>query len=96
MRRYEKFNIDGARLRTTIYPPIPRSENDIYIVTRDSDRLDLLAGQYYRDVTLWWIIASANNLGKGTLVLPPGKQLRIPSDIEAVVNLFEDLNETRG
>ena len=79
-----------------MYPSIPHSENDIYIITRDSDRLDLLAGQYYEDVTLWWVIATANNLGKGTLVVPPGLQIRIPNDIEAVVTAFDEFNATRG
>lgn len=96
MRRYEKFKISGSKLRSTIYPPIPRSENDIYVITREGDRLDILAGQYYQDVSLWWIIANANNLGKGSLVLPSGNQLRIPSDVESIVEAFNDLNETRG
>ena len=98
MKRYEKFEVNTQPVvfRTTIYPHIPASEDDIYIITRDSDRLDLLAGQYYEDVTLWWVIATANNLGKGTLVVPPGLQLRIPNDIENVITLYNELNETRG
>ena len=99
MKRYNDFLIETStpqRFRTTIYPEIPRTEEDIYIITRDTDRLDLLAGQYYQDVTLWWIIATANNLGKGTLVLEAGTQLRIPSNIETVIKLYEELNETRG
>jgi len=98
MKRYEHFTTKSTpvRLRTTVYPPIPHSEEDIYIITRDSDRLDLIAGQYYEDVQLWWVIAAANNLGKGTLVVPPGKQLRIPHDIESVVTAFNEFNETRG
>ena len=97
MRRYENFKIEDKPVyRSTIYPDIPRSEDDVYIITRDSDRLDLLAGQYYEDVTLWWIIAAANNLGKGALVVPPGLQLRIPNDFEQAVTLFDKLNSTRG
>ena len=98
MKRYENFITESTpvKLRTTVYPAIPPTEDDIYIITRDSDRLDLLAGQYYEDVRLWWVIAAANNLGKGTLVVPPGKQLRIPNDIESVVTAFNEFNETRG
>ncbi len=97
MKRYDKFKVENSTiLRSTVYPSIPHSENDIYIITRDSDRLDLLAGQYYEDVTLWWVIATANNLGKGTLVVPPGLQIRIPNDIEAVVTAFDEFNATRG
>ena len=97
MKRYDKFKVENSTIfRSTVYTSIPHSENDIYIITRDSDRLDLLAGQYYEDVTLWWVIATANNLGKGTLVVPPGLQIRIPNDIEAVVTAFDEFNATRG
>ena len=97
MKRYDKFKVENSTIfRSTVYPSIPHSENDIYIITRDSDRLDLLAGQYYEDVTLWWVIATANNIGKGTLVVPPGLQIRIPNDIEAVVTAFDEFNATRG
>ena len=98
MKRYEQFELDKTPVsfRTTIYPAIPRKEDDIYIISRDSDRLDLLAGQYYEDTTMWWIIANANNIGKGTLVVPPGLQLRIPQDIEEIVTQFNELNEIRG
>ena len=27
---------------------------------------------------MWWLIADANNLGKGDLIVPAGKQIRIP------------------
>ena len=55
----------GTRyLGTTFYPEIPYSENDIYVYTTEGDRLDNLAQQYYGDVTLYWIIASANECGK--------------------------------
>ena len=98
MRRYENFLLENMpqTFRTTIYPEIPRDERDTYIITKDTDRLDTLAAQYYEDVTLWWIIAAANNLGKGTLVCPPALQLRIPFDEEKVIELFDNLNKYRG
>jgi len=98
VRRYEKFLLDNQpqTFRTCIYPEIPRDEKDVYIVTKDTDRLDTLAAQFYEDVTLWWIIAAANQLGKGTLVCDPGIQLRIPSNIEKVIELFDELNKYRG
>ena len=101
MSRYkntEKRKTEDGKLvyRSTLYENIPVSDNDIYIITQYGDRLDLLAGQYYEDVTLWWIIAAANNLGKGALVVPPGLQLRIPNDFEQAVTLFDELNSTRG
>ena len=62
----------------TIIPTYDRNEKDIYFYSRSGDRLDLLANEFYNDVTLWPVIASANNLGKGTLSIPAGKLIRIP------------------
>ena len=94
MKRYEKFEVNTQPVvfRTTIYPHIPASEDDIYIITRDSDRLDLLAGQYYEDVTLWWVIATANNLGKGSLTIPQEMVLRIPVDPHSILNKVNNKN----
>lgn len=78
---------------TTIYPKIPLSENDIYVLTGDGDRLDLLADQFYGDPNLWWVISSANgNLNQSSLHLPLGTQLRIPSNPGQAINLLNRLN----
>jgi len=61
---------------TTIYSSIPESDGDIYIITQDGDRLDLLANTYYKDSSLWWYIAKANNLK--VMNIPTGTSLRIP------------------
>lgn len=79
-----------------VYPSIPLSETDVYVVTTIGDRLDLLAYQYYRDVNLWWIISVANNnVTKGSLFPAPGTQLRIPTDVSSVTRLFNDFNQAR-
>ena len=65
---------------TTIYSSIPESDGDIYVVSQLGDRLDLLAHQFYGDVTLWWYIAKANNLKYNNL--PEGIQLRIPGTLD--------------
>lgn len=44
-----------------------------------TDRLDLLAQQYYGDPTLWWNIADANPEILDWTVLTPGQTIRIPS-----------------
>lgn len=86
MRRYKHNKIrrdkNGNRFReTTLYPGnIPRKEDDLYIYVRGGERLDNLASKYYKDPTLWWVIALANNIGKGTLFIPAGMRLRIPND----------------
>ena len=84
MSRYTTSNIikdeDGKQRRaTTIFPTIPATTSDTFIITTSSDRLDKLANIFYEDVSLWWVIAAANGLGKGTLFVPPNTKLRIPA-----------------
>lgn len=79
-------------LKSTIYPSIPRKEDDLYIETNPGDRLDLLAKTFYGDVGYYWIIAQANGLGKGSLHVPPGLQLRIPQTISELLVDFTNLN----
>lgn len=75
--------------KTTLYPEIGFSSDDILIMSVDGDRLDLLAYKYYKDTSKWWIIAQANNLGKGTLIVPPGMNLIIPSNIDLIESNLE-------
>jgi hypothetical protein len=78
------------------YPNIPVSENDIYVITTIGDRLDSLAFSYYRDSTLWWVIAMANNNAtKGFLMPVPGTQLRIPTDIGNIMTQYNNFNQAR-
>lgn len=78
---------DGKKVLKTIIPnDIPKRDNDIYIITQETDRLDLLANEFYGDSTLWWIIARANNLNGVNIGLDAGIQLRIPK------NKFDILN----
>tara|TARA_Y100000593_G_C4198792_1_gene280748 strand:+ start:490 stop:792 length:303 start_codon:yes stop_codon:yes gene_type:complete len=98
MNRYRFSNILKNKLgkryfSSIMYPEIKIRNNDIYIYAKAEDRIDLLAYKYYGDVTLWWVIAKANHLGKGTLRLEPGKQLRIPRAIDAIMEDFRKLNK---
>jgi phage tail protein X len=100
MPRYESNKIiknkDNRRIyKSNIFPKIERSVTDIYIISKSGDRLDLLASKYYGDQTLWWIIAIANNLGKSGLILPPAKQIRIPTDVSSILNDYQELQEDR-
>jgi len=82
--------------KAKVYPNIPLSESDIYVITTIGDRLDLLAYSYYRDVNLWWVISMANNNStKGSLLPAPGTQLRIPTDLNTVLNLVNKFNQAR-
>jgi hypothetical protein len=78
------------------YPNIPLSETDVYVITNVGDRLDSLAYSYYNDTNYWWIISVANNnVTKGSLFPAPGTQLRIPTDLNNVLNLFNQFNQAR-
>ena len=101
MRRYEigsdeVKNKDGKRVYTSMrYGVPPLKDTDIYIYSKRSDRLDTLAYRYYRDVRFWVFIALANNIGKGTLVVPPGFRLRIPYPLsqQSAVEQIKNANE---
>lgn len=100
MSRYDYTPIikdeEGKRLySTTIYPDIPYSSEDIYVVTTIGDRLDLLAFDFYGDSTLWWIIASANDMQPDSLVPPLGITLRIPVNVPDIINNVRLFNDNR-
>jgi hypothetical protein len=80
-----KKRYDGKRFYSSPdLPNIPTSNRDIYIVSDQTTKLDVLAYEYYKNPTYWWIIAKANNLGFGYSV-KPGTQLRIPANIEKYI-----------
>jgi len=78
-----------------IYPDIPLSNDDNYVIAVLGDRLDLLAQDFYGDTSFWWVIASANALPGDSLYLEPGMQLRIPIDVAAIINNYKIVNTTR-
>ena len=76
------------------YPEIPVSANDIWVETEFGDRLDLLANQFYNDTSLYWIRSCANpdKIKMGSLHLPVGSQIRIPTNIVSIVDNYRILN----
>ena len=44
-----------------------------------------MAQRFYNDSNLWWIIAKANELSDGTLAPNPLKKLRIPIEIDDIL-----------
>jgi hypothetical protein len=97
MIRYDGTGIqnrwDGKRVyKTTVYPIIPVQDTDIQVVTNTEDYLDAMALKYYGDPSLYWIIALANNLGKGRLSVPAGITIRIPVDTSSILSEFNQLN----
>lgn len=98
MNRYQnipKEKINGnLAYRTSRYPEVPLSENDIYVYTTQGDRFDVLAQQYYNDSSLWWVISIANTnvFNQSSLVIPEGLQIRIPSNYANIVREFNLIN----
>jgi phage tail protein X len=98
MNRYQnipKTKINGKLVyRTSRYPEVPLSINDIYVYTTQGDRFDILAQQYYGDSSLWWVISIANTdkINQSTLIIPEGIQIRIPSTYANIVQDFNIIN----
>lgn len=101
MNRYSTIDVnkteEGKRyINNSIYPDIPETVDDIYVMTTVGDRYDILAHQFYRDSSLWWIIASANPQNTTDSLVPtPGTQLRIPANQNDIVSKYEQLNKKR-
>jgi phage tail protein X len=99
MNRYQNIpqtKIDGKVVyKTSRYPEIPLSPDDIYVYTVQGDRFDILAQQFYQDSSLWWVIsiANANILNQSSLVIPGGIQIRIPASYIDVVRSFNSINQ---
>ena len=85
----KKLNDGRTVYRSRIYQEIPLSDNDIYVPSETGDRLDTLAYQYYENSSLWWIIASANNIHNAPFGLKDGTILRIPQNYIQIVNKFK-------
>ena len=101
MNRYstitEEKTEGGTRyINNAIYPDIPATSDDTYVITTVGDRYDTLAHQFYRDASLWWIIASANpESNADSLTISPGTQIRIPANQQSVISKYEELNKKR-
>ena len=79
--------------KTTYYPDIPIRNEDQFIYPRFGERLDTLAYKFYGDSTLWWVIAKANGI-KGISALRPGENLRIPLNIQKIIENFRNINKS--
>lgn len=97
MGRYKRQTkqriFNGKRVfLSTRYPEIPKRISDIYVIATEADRIDILAQKYYNNPSLWWIIAQANSIGKGTLRLEAGRQLRIPIEVNFILREYKRIN----
>ena len=90
MARYDDTLIrrdrNGERyLSTQKLPIIPKQDTDILIIGKVGQTLLNLANQFYGDVNLWWVIATANpGCFDGGVSLKVGKEYRIPTDLSVI------------
>ena len=77
------------------YPTISLHSDDLYITTTIGDRLDSLANQFYNDVRLWWVIATANPhiVRRDSYALKPNLEIRIPSNVNKILEDFKEINK---
>ena len=99
MRRYSNIATttdENGRLYkvNSIYPAVPLSEDDFYVITTLGDRYDTLSNQFYKTSEYWWIIASANTADRDTLAITPGTQLRIPANPQQYISDYENFNNS--
>ena len=91
MARYKNAVISKDKNGVRYYKPtmvksIPLKDSDKFVYPVYGERFDSLAQKYYGDSNLWWIIAKANNMSGGQLGLSPEKRIRIPIDIQSILD----------
>ena len=84
MERYtSRLTVDTTKkipYYTTVIPArIPTEDIPFYYVTQDGDRLDILSYKFYKTSANWWILAKANGLANGSMAVPMGTSLFIPT-----------------
>jgi hypothetical protein len=94
MRRYGRTPTIGIGYRYGTSYALPAIRENMnagnirfqQITLQESNRLDILAGAYYGDGKLWWVIAAASDIG-WTLQVPVGTIIKIPdlSDVSRYV-----------
>tara|TARA_B100001778_G_C18524389_1_gene600433 strand:+ start:187 stop:489 length:303 start_codon:yes stop_codon:yes gene_type:complete len=95
LKNIKRKNMNGKRFYKNLkYPDIPITSDDLYVITTVGDRLDSIAQQFYNDVRLWWVIATANPqvIRRDSYNLKPNLEIRIPGNVSLIIKNFEKLN----
>ncbi len=88
-----KKDKNGTRYyKPTVVPNVPIKDSDIFVYPIYGDRFDTIAQRYYNDSSLWWIIAKANELSRGEISADPLKKLRIPTEIDDILESVQKSN----
>ena len=86
----DKNNIRYYKPR--IVPNIPIKDTDIFAYPIYGARYDTMAQRYYDDSNLWWIIVKANDISDGKIAPDPLKKLRIPTEIDDILQSISQAN----
>ena len=88
-----KKDKDNVRyFKPRIIPNVPIKDSDIFVYPVYGDRFDTLAQRYYGDSNLWCIIAKANEISDGRISPDPLVKLRIPTEIEDILQSISEAN----
>ena len=88
-----KKDKNGTRYyKPTVVPNVPIKDSDIFVYPIYGDRFDTIAQRYYNDSSLWWIITKANELSKGQISADPLKKIRIPTEIDDILESVQKSN----
>ena len=88
-----KKDKNGTRYyKPTVVPNVHIKDSDIFVYPIYGDRFDTIAQRYYNDSSLWWIIAKANDLSKGQISADPLKKIRIPTEIDDILESVQKSN----
>ena len=64
-------------------------------ILEEGERLDYLAGIFYGDSSLWWLISVANpQLEQNSIIPPFGVQIRIPQNVGGAIAQYNAFNES--
>lgn len=74
-----KYDINKKYYSPTTFFSATENPSDIYLRVTKGTRLDTIAHKIYNDSSLWWVIASINNLDLSDYCISDEKVIRIPS-----------------
>jgi hypothetical protein len=90
--KYKSIRGKEVNISPFIYKAVEDNIIDCDIViTQEGKRLDHYSQDYYSDANNWWIISAASGIG-WWLQVPPGTVLRIPVDLQQVIDLKNGLD----
>ena len=95
IKQMDNFDNSTLSMRLSTFPTILSDEifsaDDKFHMYTSTDRMDSLAYEYYGDGKYWWVICIANDLvSPFDKTLTPGKQLRIPTNIDKVFGALKN------